>query len=79
MNISNKTRQALTVPLLRGKTLRLGPGKTGQIDAKAAALPALKKLIAAGDIEILDGGRTIASKGTGAIAATDAAKARVPH
>lgn len=57
MNIINKTHQAISVPLLDGKKLHLGPGKAGQIHPKAAEKPALKKLIEAGEIEILDDGR----------------------
>ena len=54
--ISNKTRRPLSVPLPRGKTLHLGPGKTGQIASEAAEHPPLKKLVEAGDIEILGEG-----------------------
>ena len=52
MTVSNKTHKPLSVPLPGGKTLHLGPGKTGQISAKAAEDPRLKKLVDAGDIEI---------------------------
>jgi hypothetical protein len=51
--VSNKTQRPLSVPLPRGKTLHLGPGKTGQIAAKAVEHPPLKKLVDAGEIEIL--------------------------
>ncbi len=54
--IENKTRKPLSVPLPRGKTLHLGPGKTGQISSEAAEHPQLKKLIDAGEIEIFDDG-----------------------
>ncbi len=56
--ISNKTQRPLSVPLPRGKTLYLGPGKTGQIASGAAEHPALKKLIEAGEIEIVGEGPT---------------------
>ncbi|MFH1808249.1 MAG: hypothetical protein ABIJ09_05880 [Pseudomonadota bacterium] len=79
MNISNKTLRALSIPLRGGKKLHLGPGKIGQIDAKAAEYPALKKLIEAGDVEILDSGRNTPSPSTGAFAASDSAKARAPR
>jgi hypothetical protein len=52
--VSNKTQQPLSVPLPGGKTLHLGPGKTGQISAKAAEDLRLKKLVDAGKIELVD-------------------------
>jgi hypothetical protein len=58
MNVSNKTQRPLSVPLPGGKKLRLGPGKTGQITPKAAEHPRVKKLIADGELEVLDGGRS---------------------
>lgn len=51
MNITNKTKRPLKVPLPGGKKLFLGPGKTGQITSKAAEHPPLIELIEAGDIE----------------------------
>lgn len=51
--VSNKTQRPLSVPLPGGKTLHLGPGKTGQISAKAVDDPQLKKLVDAGEIEIV--------------------------
>lgn len=54
--ITNKTHRPLSVPLPRGKTLHLGPGRTGQINADDADHPAVKKLVESGDIEIGDGG-----------------------
>lgn len=51
--ISNKTRKPLSVPLPRGKTLHLGAGKTGQISSTAVDHPGVKKLVDAGEIEIL--------------------------
>ncbi len=52
--ISNKTNRPLSVPLPRGGTLHLGPGKTAEIAANAASHPQLKKLLDAGEIEILN-------------------------
>ena len=52
MTVSNKTHKPLSLPLPGGKILHLGPGKTGQITAKAAEDPRLKKLVEAGEIEI---------------------------
>jgi hypothetical protein len=54
--VSNKTQKPLSVPLPRGKVLHLGPGKTGQIASNASEHPPLKKLVEAGQIEILDEG-----------------------
>ena len=51
MNITNKTKRPIKVPLPGGKKLFLGPGKTGQITTKAAEHPPLVELIEAGDIE----------------------------
>ncbi len=52
--IKNKTTRPLRVPLPRGKTVHLGPAKSGQITTEAAEHPALKKLVDAGEIEIVD-------------------------
>ena len=51
--ISNKTPKPISVPLPRGKKLHPGPGKTGQIASNASEHPPLKKLIDAGQIEIV--------------------------
>jgi hypothetical protein len=52
--VANKTVKPLSIPLPRGKTLHLGPRKTAQIASSAAEHPQVKKLIAAGEIEIAD-------------------------
>jgi hypothetical protein len=54
--VSNKTQRPVSVPLPRGKTLHLGPGKTGHISSKDVEYPQLKKLIDAGEIEVLGEG-----------------------
>lgn len=54
--ITNKTRKPIKVSLPDGKFLHLGPGKTGQIADRATELPSVKKLVTAGDIEIVDEG-----------------------
>ena len=56
MEITNKTKTPLSVPLPAGKKLFLGPGKTGQITRKAAERPAVLKLVEAGDVEIAEEG-----------------------
>lgn len=55
MDITNKTAKPLRVPLPGGKTLFLGPGKTGQITDKALKHPPVVKLLEAGDIETAEG------------------------
>lgn len=54
--VTNKTQKPVRVPLPRGKTLHLGPGRSGQIASSAADHPQLKKLVEAGEIEILGEG-----------------------
>jgi hypothetical protein len=67
--VQNKTTRPLSIPLPRGKKLHLGPGKSGQIVSTAAEHPALKQLVEAGEIEILDERRAamegMAGAGTG--------------
>ena len=53
-SIVNKTLKALRVPLPRGKTLHLGPRKTGRISAHDVDHPPFQKMVEAGDVEILD-------------------------
>jgi hypothetical protein len=64
--ISNKTHRPLSVPLPRGKTLHLGPGKIGQIASEDAEHPPLKKLVEAGEIEILGEGHAGVAAGVAA-------------
>ncbi len=56
--VVNKTRAPLRIPLPRGKSLHLGPNKTGQVADSAEEHAALQKLVEAGTIEIFDGGDT---------------------
>ena len=64
--VSNKTQRPLSVPLPGGKTLHLGPGKTGQISASAVEHPQLKKLVEAGEIEVVsEDARSAAGPGGG--------------
>jgi hypothetical protein len=51
--VRNKTHKPLAVPLPRGKKLHLSPLKTGQIASDDADHPAVKKLLEAGEIEIV--------------------------
>ena len=63
--VKNKTNKPLRVPLPRGKTVHLGPAKSGQITTEAAEHAALKKLVEAGEIEIIDDGGESAAGGPG--------------
>jgi hypothetical protein len=56
MDITNKTKTPLSVPLPGGKKLFLGPGKTGQVTDKALKHPPLVTLIESGDIVTAGGG-----------------------
>ena len=51
--VTNKTAKPLSIPLPRGKTLHLGPRKSGQISSHDLEHPALKRLVDAGAIEIV--------------------------
>ena len=51
--VTNKTGKPLSIPLPRGKTLHLGPRKSGQISSHDIEHPALKKLVEAGAIEVV--------------------------
>ncbi len=66
MDVRNKTKMPLAVPLPGGKKLRLGPGKTGQITPKAAEFAPLKKLVEEDKLEFVVTGRSSTSgPGTG--------------
>jgi len=55
MDITNKSRKPLSVPLPGGKKLFLGPGKTGQVTTKALEHPPLLALLESGDLTRADG------------------------
>ncbi|MEM8954163.1 MAG: hypothetical protein AAGD22_08440 [Verrucomicrobiota bacterium] len=70
MDITNKTKKPMSVPLPGGKKLFLGPGKTGQVSSKALERPALAALIEAGDLEVSEGGASrTGSAGGGKVSA----------
>lgn len=54
--VSNKTNRPIKIALPGGRFLHLGPLKTGQIADNALERPAIKKLLDAGEIEILGEG-----------------------
>lgn len=64
MDIQNKTRRPLRIPLPGGKKLHLGPGKTGQITPKAGEHPPIKKLIDEGELEVVGEGKSIGTGGS---------------
>ena len=55
-SIINKTRRPLKIRLARGRALHLGPGKEGQISTQDADRESFKKLVEAGDVEIVGEG-----------------------
>ena len=63
MDITNKTKKPLSVPLPGGKKLFLGPGKTGQVSPKALKHKPLAALIEAGDVATADGAGVPTAKG----------------
>jgi hypothetical protein len=65
--VINKTSTPLRVSLPGGKALHLGPRKNGQIRDEAVGHPAVKKMVADGKIEIVEGDprqRSAAEEGT---------------
>ena len=55
-SVLNKTRRPLAIRLSRGKVLRLGPGKEGQISVHDVELESITTLIAKGDIVVIEDG-----------------------
>ena len=56
ITILNQTPKFLRVPLSRGKILRLGPRKEGQISTQDAERDSVKRLVADGAIKIMGEG-----------------------
>ena len=65
MDITNRSKQPITITLAGGKKLRLGPGKTGQITPKASKHPAVQKLVEEGTLELAQGGGSGVSRSAG--------------
>lgn len=59
--IYNKINRPLKITLSRGKVLRLGPAKEGQIATHDAELKSVKKLLADGALEIVGEGTNAGS------------------
>jgi len=55
-SIISKARRPLKIRLSRGRVLHLGPGKEGQIATEDADRESFKKLVEAGDVEIVGEG-----------------------
>jgi hypothetical protein len=52
--VINKTLRPIKIALPRGKTLYLGPSGRGQVHDDTLERPAFKKMVEAGDVEVLD-------------------------
>ena len=63
--VINKTRRPLKISLPHGKTLHLAPSGRGQIHDHTLERPAFKKLLEAGDVEVLveDGSPSVGTGG----------------
>ena len=55
-DIRNTTTKPLRVPLPKGSILHLGPKADGQVGENALDHPPFKKLVEAGDVEVLGEG-----------------------
>ena len=75
--VLNKTGRPLKIALSRGRVLRLGPRKEGQIATQDAERDAVQRRVADGDIEIFD---DVARAGAGGLsAAGGSTRAQGPH
>jgi hypothetical protein len=77
MDIINKTKRPIAIKLPGGKVLRLGPGNTGQITAKAAEHPPVKKLLEEGVIEVSGDGGRHGTSGANSQSATSSAQGKM--
>jgi hypothetical protein len=64
--IVNKTHKPLKIQLRGGKVLHLGPAKNGQVGDDAADEPSMRRLIEAGEVEIVGDGAHAGPGGQGA-------------
>jgi len=58
-SVLNKTRKPIRIPLPGGRTLHLGLAGRGQIPDDALERPAIKKMIEAGEIEVIEQDRQL--------------------
>ena len=65
MDVTNRSKKPLIVPLPGGKRLFLSPGKTGQVSPKALEHPPVAKLLESGDLESAEGAHGPKSRGGG--------------
>jgi hypothetical protein len=70
MDVTNKSKKPLMLPLPGNKKLFLGPGKTGQVSPKALEHPPLAKLIESGDVVAADGDHKETKGGSGSSASS---------
>ena len=63
--VLNATSRPLRIPLPGGKTLHLGPGKSGRISDRAVQHPAVRRHVEAGDLKITDAPASAARAGDG--------------
>jgi hypothetical protein len=61
--IANKTRRPLKIKLSQGRVLRLGPFKDGQIATPDADRESIRRMVEAGEIEIIDDASPGAGRG----------------
>ncbi len=67
MDVTNKSKKPLIVPLPGGKRLFLAPGKTGQVTPKALDHPPVVKLIESGDLKSVVGSQGPSNRGQGKV------------
>jgi hypothetical protein len=67
--IVNRTHKPLKIRLHGGKVLHLGPAKSGQIGDDAADEPGVRRLVEAGEVEILGDGAHPGQAAPGAVSA----------
>jgi len=63
--IKNTTKKPLNIPLPGGKRLFLGPGKEGEIRARAVEHPRVAALLESGELEVVPNGGKSGGKGGG--------------
>jgi hypothetical protein len=69
--IRNKTHRPLRVHLSQDKVLHLGPSKEGQISVRDIDRPGVQRMLAGGEIEIIDEGEAMAPSGSGGMVHAD--------
>lgn len=77
-SIRNLTRSPIAVALPRGKKLRLGPLKVGEIADGAADHPPLVKMVEAGKLEVMDSTAAQAGRGGGSGVAAGSSPGHIP-